>query len=81
MAEKDLTKLSLEELEKQLNTTKIASSALGALLIIMTLSGVYLTYLKGFSVFTVLAIGFLPLLIININSIKKLKAEIASRTL
>lgn len=79
MAEKDLSKLSLEELEKQYKTLKIITSIFLLFLIIMTLCGVYLTFKKGFSVFTVLPICFLPLTMVNITSLKKIKTEIDSR--
>lgn len=79
MAEKDLSKFSLEELEKQHKTLKIITSIFLVFLIIMTLCGIYLTLKKGFSVFTILPICFLPLTIVNVTGLKKIKTEIESR--
>ena len=49
------------------------------LLVMMALSRIYLTYLKEFSFFTVLFIGFIPLVIINVTSYKKINLEIERR--
>jgi hypothetical protein len=79
MAESDLSKLSLENLEKQHRILKQSTSVLGGLIIIMALAGGYLTFKQGFSIFTVLPIFFLAMIPINLKKIKNIKAEIASR--
>jgi hypothetical protein len=79
MKQVPLSELSQEELLKKVKTGKIAISALGGLLIVLVAATVYLTYLQGFSVFTVLPVAFLPLFIINVSNLKKIQAEIASR--
>jgi hypothetical protein len=79
MKQLPLSELSQEELLKKVKTAKVAISALGGLLIVLVASTVYLTYLQGFSVFTVLPVAFLPLFIINVSNLKKIQAEIASR--
>jgi Na+-transporting methylmalonyl-CoA/oxaloacetate decarboxylase beta subunit len=75
----DLSELSLDELEKKLKTLKIANSFFIVSIVLQFFSGIYLTINKGFSPFLVLPVAFLPLLIININSIKNIKAEIVKR--
>ena len=79
MAQKDLGTLSLEELHKQRNTLKTATIVLLILLFIMALSGIYLTCTKGFSVFSVLVICFIPLVLINVTNFKKINLEIEKR--
>ncbi len=79
MKQVPLSELSQEELLKKVKTGQIAISALGGLLIVLVAATVYLTYLQGFSVFTVLPVAFLPLFIINVSNLKKIQAEIASR--
>lgn len=79
MAKKELSELSVEELQKQHKTLKIATSTLGVLIFIMAGVCTYLTILQGFSVFTVLPIIFLSMILNNIVQMKKIKSEIASR--
>ena len=77
--EEDLTKLSIEELIKKLKTTKLVSGLLAGMLLVQLAMGIYLTIQDGFSIFVVLPVAFLPILLINFTSIKKIKEEIASR--
>lgn len=79
MKQVPLSELSQEELLKKEKTSKAANAALGGLLIVLVASTVYLTYLQGFSVFTVLPVAFLPLFILNVSNLRKIQAEIASR--
>jgi len=79
MKQVPLTELSKEDLLKKEKTSKTAIAALGGLLIVLIAATVYLTYLQGFSVFTVLPVAFLPLFTINISNLKKIRTEIASR--
>jgi len=79
MKQVPLSELSKEDLLKKEKTSKTAIAALGGLLIVLIAATVYLTYLQGFSVFTVLPVAFLPLFTINISNLKKIRTEIASR--
>ena len=79
MAQKDLNTLSLEDLHKQHKTLKTASIVLLVLLVIMALSGIYLNYTKGSSVFSVSVICFIPLVLINVTNFKKINLEIEGR--
>lgn len=79
MAQKPLTEMTNEELQKNAKTMKTATIVLAACLGLMFLSGIFLTFKKGFSVSTVLPFAFLPILIMNLQNWKKTKEEIAKR--
>lgn len=75
----DYTQLSVEELTKRHKTTKMASIMLGVIIVLQFLTGIFLSIKQGFSVFTIIPICFMPILIINISSLKKIKEELKSR--
>lgn len=77
--ETNLSTLTVEELEKRAKTTKITSIMLAVIIAIQFGIGIFLTLSKGFNVFTVIPLAFLPMLIVNFTNIKKIKAEIAKR--
>ena len=75
----DLSTLTIEELEKRAKTTKTASVMLSVVIAIQFGIGVFLTFSKGFNVFTVIPLAFLPMLMVNFSNLKKIKEEIAKR--
>ena len=77
--EEDLSTLTIEELNKKAKTSKLATGALAGILIVQLAVGIYLTIQQGFNVFIILPVAFLPILIINFTSIKKIDTEIARR--
>lgn len=79
MKTEDYSKTSLEELKKKEKSTQLSASLLGGLIIVQLIIGVFLTFTNGFSVFTVMPVAFIPILMISISNLKKLKKEIASR--
>jgi len=83
MKENPYAKLTLDELNAKVKSlksiTSSITSAFSGILLIMTFIGVFLSIRQGFRVFSVLPVAFLPLFIININNIKKIKEEIKSR--
>jgi hypothetical protein len=79
MKQVPLSELSQEELLKKAKTLKAASTVLGGMLVVLAAASLYLTYLQGFSVFSVLPVTFLPIFIVNVGNLKKIQAEIASR--
>lgn len=79
MKENPYAKMTLDELNAKAKSLKSMTSIFSSLLLVMTFVGVFLSIRQGFSVFSVLPVAFLPLLVININSIKKIKEEIQSR--
>ena len=76
---KQLSEMSLAELKSQEKQQTTIVSAFVGLILIMVVAGGVLTYLKGFTVFTVLPIAFLPLVLVFFKLVKKTKAEINSR--
>jgi hypothetical protein len=74
-----LSELSIEQLEKRAKTTKISTGALSGILLVQLAAGIYLTIKQGFNVFIILPVAFLPLVLVNISTLKKIKEEIATR--
>ena len=74
-----LTDLSVTELQKREKTARMMSWLMGIIVLIQLTSGIYLTIQQGFNVFIILPLVFIPLLIINIANVKKIKEEIKSR--
>lgn len=79
MKKEDYSQQSLDELIKREKTARIATITLGVLVFFQLVVGLFLTFKNGFGVFTILPITFLPILMINVASLKKIKAEIKSR--
>ena len=79
MKQVPFSELSQDELLKKEKTLKAASTVMGGMLVVLAAASVYLTYLQGFTVFSVLPVAFLPIFIVNIGNLKKIKAEISSR--
>lgn len=74
-----LKELSLAELHKRQKTATTMSWLMGIIILIQLASGIYLTMQQGFNVFIILPLVFIPLLIVNIANVKKIKEEIALR--
>ena len=79
MKKEDYSQYSIEDLTKKEKTAKVATIMLGFVIFLQFLVGVFLTYQQGFSIFIVLPFTFLPILIVNISTMKKIRAEIDSR--
>lgn len=79
MKKEDYSQLTTEELIKKEKTAKTATIMLAVVIGLQFLVGLFLTYKQGFSVFTILPITFLPILIVNYSTIKKIREEINSR--
>jgi hypothetical protein len=75
----DLSQLSTEELIKRAKMTKTATIMFGVILFLQFSIGVYLTLKNGFNVFIIIPVAFLPLMIVNLNSLKNIKDEMAKR--
>jgi len=75
----DLSSLTLEELQKRVKVSKMATGILAGIVILQFGIGVYLTIKQGFNVFTVIPLCFMPLIFVNLGQIKKLNEEIAKR--
>ncbi len=79
MKQEELTKMSLDELKSKEKTLKSSMAILGGMIIVLLITGVFLTIKQGFGVFTVLPIVFLPIFTMNIGNLKKIQSEIALR--
>jgi|JI8StandDraft_2_1071088.scaffolds.fasta_scaffold08148_2 hypothetical protein len=79
MTPEKLSKMKLPELTKQEKALKIATPILAGLLAIMFVLSGLLFVRQGFSAVSTLPIAFLPLLIVNITNLKKIRKEISSR--
>lgn len=77
---KPLSDMSLDELKSQEKTQSGLLGALIGLVVIMSFVAGFMTYQKGFNVFTVLPVAFFPLVPVGLVSLKKTKAEISSRS-
>lgn len=79
MAQKQLSEMTTEELNKNLKLMRVAIAVISASIGVMIVSA-FLNYSKkGFTVFTVLPLMFVPILTMNIANMKKIKAELLSR--
>lgn len=76
-----LSDLSNDEILRKLKSSKAIYIAFFSLFIIMLICGLYITATKGFGVFTILPITFIPLLIANIMSYGKIKQQAKSRNI
>ncbi|MGL3000072.1 hypothetical protein [Flavobacterium sp. RSSB_23] len=80
MKSKNLSELSVEELIKQQKTIKTVTSVLAGMLFVLLLLGIWLTFQKpSFLVFIVIPFTLMPLLIFNLTTLKKVKAELSLR--
>ena len=74
-----ISQMSLEALNKRAKWLGITTLCISLCVMIMAVSGIYTTIKQGFSMFTVLPAIFLPMLIMQWSSLKKIKAEIEAR--
>lgn len=81
MKENKYAQMSLEELKAKEKTLKSAISVFVGILMVLVFAVVFLGVRQGFSVFSILPVAFLPLILANINILKKLQEEIKSRNL
>jgi uncharacterized membrane-anchored protein len=79
MKQEPLTKLSIEELKVKEKSLMTAAGMLSGVMIVMLAAGIYMFFQKGFGVFSVIPIAFLPLVGGLFAKIKDIRAEIATR--
>lgn len=79
MAQPPLDELTIGELKNKEALLKKTTPILGLSLVMMSAASVFLTVRGGFGVFSILPVIFLPLFIINIQQLKKIKDELARR--
>jgi hypothetical protein len=79
MAQKQLSEMTDEELKKNMRLMTIAVTVIIVSIIIMFISAVYSYLKKGFGITAVLPFAFMPIAIINLMNLKKIKQELTSR--
>lgn len=80
MKENKLLALSIDELISKEKKMKLALSILVGAIGVLLLACVILTITKGFEVFTIMPIIFLPIIIASFNNLKEIQQEIKSRS-
>jgi hypothetical protein len=81
MSKKPLSALTNEELIKNEKTLKTMTGMLTGAIVVLIAINIVLAFTKGFSALSVVPIALLPIVIINFNSLKEMKAELKSRNL
>ncbi|TDG35203.1 redox-active disulfide protein 2 [Pedobacter changchengzhani] len=71
--------MSNEDLVKAKKSLRSITYALGIMLVVLIILNIFLLFKKGFSPMIFVPVALLPIVIINISSIKKMKAELKLR--
>jgi len=81
MKELKLQELSNEGLLKREKITILVTYTLIGMLIVLFALGLFLTFTENFSTLTVVPITLMPIVVINLGNLKKIKAERRIRNL
>lgn len=73
MKTKNLSELTNEELLKNEKILKVATYTLACVLLVSFITNLLLTMKKGFSALHVVPIALLPIVIVNLNTLKGIK--------
>ncbi len=73
------SQMSIEKLQRQAKTIKVATGTLAGMLLVLLVMAILLSIKKGFSALIIIPFALLPILITNVNSLKQIKKELASR--
>jgi hypothetical protein len=76
---KQFSEMSIEKLQQQAKTIKVITGMLAGMLAVLLVMAIMLSVKKGFSALVVIPFALLPIVIININSLKQIKKELESR--
>ncbi len=79
MKQPSLDQFTIGELKNKEAVLKRTTPILGLSLVLMSAASVFLTVRGGFGVFSILPVIFLPLFIVNVQNLKKIRDEIARR--
>lgn len=79
MKSPSISEMNTEVLKKNYKTMKMVIIILSVFLFIMVGSGIYITLSKGFGAVSILPFAFLPLFVLNIVNLKKIKNELITR--
>lgn len=81
MSTKKYTQMSDEELLKSQKSIKTITALLAGMLLFLFSINIFLAFKKGFSTLNAVPIALLPIVIININTLKEIKKELNSRNI
>lgn len=81
MNSKKLNEMSNQELLKQQKLLRVITYMLAGMLLLLFALTTFLSLKKGFSALSVVPIALMPIVILNLNSLKEIKKELKSRNL
>lgn len=81
MSTKKYAEMSNEELLKSQKSIKTVTALLAGMLLFLFAINIFLAFKKGISALGAVPIALLPILIININTLKEIKKELNSRNI
>ncbi len=73
------SQMSVEKLRQQAKTTKLVTGILAGMLAVLLVMAILLSIKKGFSTLVVVPFALLPIVLINVTSLKQIKQELESR--
>lgn len=68
-----------ESLQKKQKLLKMVTAMLGGMLMVLLVLAIYISFKKGFSALVVVPIALMPILMLNVISIKNIQKELTSR--
>jgi hypothetical protein len=68
-----------ESLNKKQKLLKMITAMLGVMLLILLVLAIYVSFKKGFSALIVVPIALMPILMLNVISIKNIQKQLRSR--
>jgi asparagine N-glycosylation enzyme membrane subunit Stt3 len=74
------SEMSVEKLQQQAKTIKVVTGTLVGMLVVLLVMAIMLSVKKGFSALVVIPFALLPIVVINVNSLKQIKKELESRS-
>jgi Flp pilus assembly protein TadB len=79
MKTKNFAEMSTEKLLEQTKSIKALTGLLGGMLLVLFFTGGYIFSTKGFNVFLIIPLALLPIVILNVKTLKEIKKELDSR--
>lgn len=81
MSTKRYAEMSNEELLKSQKSIKVVTGLLAGMLLFLFAINIFLAFKKGFSALNVVPVALLPIVFINMNTLKEIKKELNSRNI
>ena len=73
------SEMSSEALLKQAKTIKVVTGMLAGMLLTLLVIGISMAFRQGFNTFIIIPFGLLPIVFLNLNSLKEIKKELDTR--